>query len=98
MSATLQQQHALDEIQIENKQLEDTLEDRQRLKEHVKGARKAFKEADDRARALLSTHGLQDDQVARVGRYRITKKTVASRTVQFETDPTSRVTISLIPE
>lgn len=98
MSTTTEPQTALDEQEIDNPRLLEALETRQDRKENVKIARKVFKESDDTAKALLGEHDLQDDQAVRVGRFRITKKAIASRSVQFETDPTSRLTISLLPE
>lgn len=91
-------QTALDERTIEAPAVLTALELRQSRKEAVKQARKAMKEADDRARALLDEHDLRDGDVVRCGQFRITKKAVPSRAVTFETDPTSRLTISLLPE
>lgn len=98
MAAQEQPQTAIDEVELDDARLLQALNTRQGRKEQVKEARKVYKEADDHARAFLSEHTLDDGQAVRIGRYRITKKAVASRTVQFETDPTSRVTISLLPE
>lgn len=98
MSTTAEPQTAIDEHELDNPRLLQALEQRQDRKENVKIARKVYKEADDLAKALLGEHDLQDDQAVRVGRFRITKKAIASRSVQFETDPTSRLTISLLPE
>lgn len=98
MSATIDPQTEINEIELDNPRLLQTLITRQDRKNDVKAARKTYKEADDTARALLGEHDLQDGQVARIGQFKITKKAVASRNVQFETDPTSRLTISLIPE
>lgn len=98
MSLTEDPQTAIDEIELTNPRLLEALQTRQDLKADVKTARKAYKQADDTAKALLGEHDLQDGQVARIGQFKITKRSIPSRTVNFETDPTSRLTISLIPE
>jgi hypothetical protein len=95
---TAEPQTAIDEIEIDAPQLLKALETRQERKDEIKGLRKTFKEADGHVKTLIQEHDLQDGQAARIGRFRITKKAVPSRSVQFETDPTSRLTISLLPE
>lgn len=98
MAVALAAQTQLDEKELDDAQLLLALNNRQQHKESVKNARKTFKQADDHAKALIAAHELADDTAARIGQYRIVKKAVPSRQVQFETDPTSRLTISLIPE
>lgn len=99
MSTTANPQTAIDEKELDHPSLLKALEDRQEHKDEMKSLRKTFKEADDRCKALLGEHDIEDDTAVRIGRFRITKKAVPSRSVQFETDPTSsRITISLLPE
>lgn len=98
MSATIDPQTEINEIELTNPRLLAALEERQNLKTDVKTARKAYKTADDTAKALLGEHDLEDGQVARIGQFKITKRAIPSRSVTFETDPSSRLTISLIPE
>lgn len=98
MAVALAAQTAIDEQELDDAQLLLALNNRQQHKEAVKQARKTYKEADDRAKALIANHELADDTAARIGQYRISKKAVPARSVQFETDPSSRITISLIHE
>jgi hypothetical protein len=98
VSTTADPQTQLDEREIEHPQLLKALEKRQGLKDEIKETRKQLKEIDGHARSLLDEQDLHDDEAVRVGRFRITKKAVPARSVQFETDPTSRLTISLLPE
>lgn len=98
MSVTADPQIEINEIEITNPALLKALEDRQDKKHDAAAARKLYKTADDRARALLGEHDLADNTVARIGQYKITKTAVPARAVAFETDPSSRITIALIPE
>jgi hypothetical protein len=98
MSLTIDPQTELQERELDSPSLLKALQERQDAKDDLKQHRKTFKEADDRAKALLSEFSLADGEVARIGQYKITKKHIAPKTVSFETDPTSRIQISLIPE
>lgn len=91
-------QTAIDEREVDAPQLLNALAARQDVKNEMKTLRKDFKQADGHVRALLEEQGLADGEAIRIGQFRITRKAIASRSVTFETDPTSRLTISLIPE
>jgi hypothetical protein len=89
-------QTALDEKVIESVGLEEALEEREKKSNSVRALRKQFKEADNRAKALFNELAIEDEAVVRVGRFRITKSKVPSRSVAFETDPTTRISISTV--
>lgn len=81
--------------QINDDSLETLLDKREDLKTERKAAQAAFKEKDDAVKARIAEFELADGEVARVGKYRIEKKATASRSVSFETSPSSRLTIKL---
>lgn len=95
MSAKENPQTAMDEREIASGDLERKLEERQTLRETVAEARKAYREADEAARTMLSEFALADGEVARCGRFRIEKKAIPARSVSFETSPTSRLRIDV---
>lgn len=91
-------QASIYETTIENAELETALENRLKAKEKRGEAAKAFKELDDQAKALINAADLGKDAPVRVGRFVIVRRDVAARAVAFETEPTSRLQISLLPE
>jgi hypothetical protein len=84
---------ATDERVLEQPELEKALEDREKRKNSMRELRRQFKEADERARALIGEFDLQDGEVGRIGRFRIERKITPGRSVSFETDPKSRISI-----
>jgi hypothetical protein len=94
----LNPQTSLYEREVENEQLERALEEREKLKARVAKARKSYAEADEWAKGLLGEVQLGDGATVRVGRFLLTRRAVAARSVAFETQPASRLTISLLPE
>jgi hypothetical protein len=97
MSVAEVPQLATDERVIEGASaLEQALEERENRKASLGALRKQFREADDHAKALLGEFNIQEGEVARIGRWRISRKAVAARAVSFETSPTSRLQIKLI--
>jgi len=88
-------QTGMDETPLDKKVLSDLLERRLRAADDVAEVRKTFKEADKAAKAAIEKLDLADGQAIRVGRFRITRSAVAARHVEFDTDPTSRLTIEL---
>jgi hypothetical protein len=98
MEAALQPQTSLYEATLENAELEAALERRQAAKEQLRGLRKSYRELDDDVKASTRELGLDDDSPVRIGRFLITRRTVAPRVVHFETEPTTRLVISLLDE
>jgi hypothetical protein len=86
-------QLSTDERVLESPALEEALDTREKRKNSMRELRRQFKEADERARALIGEFDLQDGEIGRIGKYRIEKKVTPARTVSFETDPKSRITI-----
>jgi hypothetical protein len=103
---TQDNQDGLFDVVLENELLEAALERRQKAKDKLKPAAKAYKEADDAAKGMVA--GLQeyvdldpeDEEplTLRCGRYRVRIAPVKSRSVSFTTDPAKRTTISLLAE
>lgn len=88
-------QTSLDEASVENAELEQRLEERERAKARAGAARKAYTTADERAKAIAGELGLGDGDVVRVGRFRLARHSVPAREVSFGTAPSSRLTISV---
>lgn len=98
MPAALDPQLALDEKAITDPELEAKLEQRLRLAQDVAEARGVYKNVDDEVKAGIKSLGLADDQVARIGRFRISMKAIAARHVEFDAEATTRVSIVLADE
>jgi hypothetical protein len=86
-------QTSIDERLIESAELEAALEEREVAKDAARAARATFKSADESARELVKALELGETP-ARVGRFRLVVRKVAARSVAFDTDPTTRVTIT----
>lgn len=96
MAARPQPQTALDEQVVESAELERVLEDREVAKGAAGEARKKFSTLDDLAKGTIAD--LDDDATVRVGRFRVAKRSVAGRSVAFDTNPTSRLSIKVTDE
>jgi hypothetical protein len=94
MAPKPQSQTALDETVLDDRELEKILEDRERAKGAASEARGKFTTVDEIARAKITDLGLTDGDAVRVGRFRVTQSRVEARTVNFETQPTSRLKIN----
>lgn len=95
--AVPQAQASLYETTIENAELESALEKRQKAKDAAKAARAALKVEDEKAKGLIATLDLEGGAI-RVGRFVVSQSSVAARSVAFETDPTTRLNISLLDD
>lgn len=89
------EQLGMDERNVEDQELEKALEDRLRAADDISEIRKVYKVADAAVKERVGVLDLADGDAIRCGRFRVAKTAVASRAVSFETDPTSRLTISL---
>lgn len=96
MGVTTQLQIALGETIVEDADLETALERREKAKEASNKARKTFTDADDEAKLRIRELELGDTP-ARVGRFVVSLRDVAGRSVAFETEPSTRVSIRLAP-
>lgn len=90
------EQTGMDEQAIEDATVLRALEERQALREEASELRRQFKEADEKAKAAIARLELPEGGVARVGRFRITRTVVPARSVSFETEATSRISIGLV--
>jgi len=86
----VREQIHMEETIIEDSELERILDDRQELKLSVSDFRKKDKEAKAKIQQI------DKPMPIRIGRYIITRQTVAARSVAFETDSGSRITIKHI--
>jgi len=93
MAVAAQPQIAIDEHVVESPELEQALEAREAAKAAASEARAAFKAAHDTATVLIAALEL-GETTARVGRFRLMVRKVAARSVAFDTDPTTRLTIT----
>jgi hypothetical protein len=91
-----QNQLGFDETPVNDPTLESALEERQAAKVGLGAARKVYKEAHEAAKVEVEKLELPDGKAVRCGRFRITRSTVEARHVEFDTDPTSRVKITLL--
>jgi hypothetical protein len=86
-------QQSLYEAELENPELEAALEAREVTKASAAAARKAYNEADEHAKGLVEGLDLGNGAPVRVGRFLLTRTPVAARSVAFDTEPTTRLTI-----
>jgi hypothetical protein len=92
------EQLALDEAVIEDAEAETALEERQRLKERLSGLRKEYRTADDEARFAIARHPIPDGGAVRIGRFRVSSREVPARSVAFDTEPTTRISIAKLTD
>lgn len=93
-----QAQLGFDETLVEDADLEQLLEERYTAKVDAAAARKDYDDKAEKVTAKIAALAMADDTAVRCGRFRITKKAVAGRSVAFEAKATSRVTITLLDD
>lgn len=98
MPSAVKEQLAIDETTIDDPEVENALEDRQRKKESLAAVKKIYDGTDEAAKGLIGRLELPEGGAVRVGRFRITRSTPPARVVSFETQPKSRVRIALLDE
>jgi len=98
MPARAKGQTGFDEQTIEDPEVEQALEERQKRKDSLGAVRKLYDAAAELANAAVAQLELPEGGAVRVGRFRITRTAVAARSVTFDTKPTSRVRIALVKE
>lgn len=99
MPASLDPQLALDERSINNPDLESALERRLRAKDDVSEARGVYKTHDKEVKAEIEKVGdFPPDSALRVGRFRITKRHVDAKHVEFDADARDQISIGLVDE
>lgn len=96
MSASPDPQTSIYERIIEDDDLVAALEERQKAKEKAATANKAYREAHDVVKGKITELDLGQDAAVRAGRFVLTNKATAARTVNFETAAGQRLQISLL--
>ena len=91
-------QLAFDEKVVDDPDLENALEEREKVKAQRAALNAKFKEKHEKAVELIDDLGVTEDTVVRCGRFRVSKSHVASRSVEFTTSPTKRLTISTVEQ
>ena len=95
MATAVEPQLATDEKTLEGADaLEAALEKREQKKVVKRKVNKEFREADEAVKGLLDPFELGEGEVARVGRFRIEKRTVPGGQRAFETSDSTRILIS----
>lgn len=95
MPARVIAQLAIDETQLDNKELEAALETRLKRKHSRDELNKQYTEAHEQVIGLVASMGLDipEDGAIRIGRFRLTRAVSAPRSVSFETEAKSRIRI-----
>lgn len=94
MATAVEPQLATDEKVLEGSaDLEAALERREQKKVVKRKVNKEFREADEAVKGLLTPFELGEGEVARVGRFRIEKRTVPGGARAFETSDSTRILI-----
>jgi hypothetical protein len=83
-----------DEDVVNDAELEKALEEREKRKASRNALQAEFKEADEKAKALIAGIELEPDTTVRCGRFKITRSHVEGRSVAFETESTNRLSIT----
>jgi hypothetical protein len=96
MPAVARNQLALDETPIEDTSLEEALEERYRRSVPMNETRRAYEEADERAKGEIAKLELPVDKVVRVGRFRITCTATEGGPVAFEKKASTRLYITVV--
>lgn len=94
MAAKNEQQTAMDEREVDDAALLKALEDREIAKGAKAEASKKYTTMDNLAKGLINNLGLNEDEPIRVGRFRVVNSAVEARSVAFDTEPTTRLSIS----
>lgn len=99
MPASLDPQLAMDERAVNDPDLESALERRLRAKDDVSEVRVAYKVAHKEVNALLDkVADFPADSALRVGRFRITKRQVEAKHVEFDAEAREQISIGLVDE
>jgi hypothetical protein len=99
MPASLDPQLAMDERAINHPDLEKALERHLRARDDAAEARGVVKKAKAEIDAHLATVGdFEPDTALRVGRFRITKRHVEAKHVEFDAEARDQISIGLVDE
>lgn len=98
MSATVDHQHGMFDREVEDGDLISALEEREKRNAKRKDATAKYREQHDKVKALLDGYELGDEEIVRIGRFRIKMSRTEGRSVAFDTSPSRRMTISLLDD
>jgi hypothetical protein len=98
MSATVDPQQGMFDREFEDGDLIAALEKREKLNKTKKAAAAKYREQHDVVKGMLDGFQLGDEEIVRVGRFRIKMSRTEGRSVAFETSPSRRMTISLLDD
>lgn len=98
MSAAVDPQDGLFDREVEDGDLIAALEKREKAKDAKKAVTAKYREAHDKVTGMLAGFELGDEEIVRVGRFRIKMSRVEGRSVAFDTSPSRRMTISLLDD
>lgn len=96
-AASAQPQTSIYETTIDNPDLEAALEEREDARQTASKARADFNTLSEKVKALVAITDIADAPV-RVGRFVISRRNIAAKSVSFETEATTRLQISLLSE
>lgn len=83
----------MDERIVENRELEEALEYRESERATLAEARAAYQTTHQKVTTMIDALHLEDGDVIRVGRFRITKQLVPAHEVTFEAEEAERIRI-----
>lgn len=84
--------------EVEDGDLISALEEREKRNKSRKAVTAKYKEQHDKVKGMLDAYQLGDEEMVRVGRFRIKMSRSEGRSVAFETSPSRRMTISLLDD
>jgi hypothetical protein len=91
--STLEPQLGLYETTLDNPDLEAQLEEREKRRTSLSALRKRYAQADATAKELIERLELGDDVTVCVGRFLITRRRIPARSVAFDVDSSTRLSI-----
>jgi hypothetical protein len=81
---------------VEDGDLISALEEREKRNNSRKAVNAKYKEQHEKVKGMIDAFALGDEEVVRVGRFRIQMQRREGRSVAFDTSPSRRMTISLL--
>lgn len=98
MAVTNDPQHSIYETTIENDTLATALDERAELRQTKLEATKAFNDADKSVKQQIDALDLGVGAPVRIGNYVVSVKETKGRSVAFETEPSTKIQISLLDQ
>jgi hypothetical protein len=92
------EQLGFDEQVVDDPDIEAALEERERRRSSLNAVRKTYDEAHEAAIAEIAKLELPEGGAARVGQFRITRRSVPAGHREFDTKASSRIYIGVVGE